>query len=245
MKEPKSKKKFTLCCCGILKTNCIKHSPLNFCNCGSLIANCDKCRIHRGICGCGKPRGVCATHGGYLLCSCGSGHHRSRCTKCGGGTKLCIHKRRVNNCMQCLRDAKNLGDATPYLTNTGEICACAKPRKFCLEHGGTHICTTCRLTSTKLKNTECSPCRRFRNGALPIKSREFALKSFIDTAVESGEIPAYDSHDRSVTLGLDPLLFGNNRPDFLWFAPYTPTHDFHPRPQPMVCTLNPNPWFAP
>ncbi|KAJ1471155.1 hypothetical protein T484DRAFT_1640436, partial [Baffinella frigidus] len=96
--------KFKLCACGVLKKTCKKHSPINFCNHGRLIARCKQCVKHKGRCLCGKQRGVCNVHGGWLLCPCGSPQHRSRCTACGTGAKLCMHKKRTNNCMDCLRE---------------------------------------------------------------------------------------------------------------------------------------------
>jgi hypothetical protein len=57
---------------------------------------------------------------------------------------------------------------------------------------------------------------RFKNGKMPIKIHESALKSFLDASIETGEILPYTSHDKQVTPGLDPLLYGSNRPDWLW-----------------------------
>jgi len=211
--------KIKLCACGVVKKTCALHSPINFCPCGTLISQCRKCRQHRGVCGCGKPRGLCREHGGYLLCPCGSGHHKSRCTKCGSGGKLCKHRKRVNNCMQCLRESKAAGTQCEYMSPTGEVCPCAKPRKFCSVHGGSHLCVSCRLITTKLKSTECSTCRRFRCGAAPRKGHEHAVKTFLDACIAEGSLPHYSSHDKIVAPGLDPVLYGSNRPDFLWRLP--------------------------
>jgi very-short-patch-repair endonuclease len=40
--------------------------------------------------------------------------------------------------------------------------------------------------------------------------------AYLHKAIASGELPEYTSHDKCVSLGLDPLLFGSNRPDVLW-----------------------------
>jgi hypothetical protein len=229
--------KIKLCACGVVKKTCAVHSPNHFCPCGVLISQCKKCKPHRGVCGCGKPRGLCKEHGGYLLCPCGSGHHRSRCTKCGSGAMLCEHSKRLNNCMTCLRKSKASGEECEYMSTTGEVCPCAKPRKFCSVHGGSHLCVSCRLTTTKLKNTECSTCRRFRSGEEPRKRHEHAVKVFLDARIAEGSLPPYSSCDKVVAPGLDPLLFGSNRPDFLWILPdrwiileVTP-----PTPPPLPC----------
>ena len=78
---------------------------------------------------------------------------------------------------------------------------------------------SCRLTTTRLKNTECSACRRFRNGDEPRKRHESAVKDFLDARIAEGGLPPYSSYDRVVAPGLDPLLYGSNRPDFLWMLP--------------------------
>jgi hypothetical protein len=81
---------------------------------------------------------------------------------------------------------------------------------------GSHVCITCKLTVTRTKQTECSPCRRFRSGDLPLKQKEHAMKKFLDKAVENGVIPPYTLHDRSIAQRLDPILFGASRPDWVW-----------------------------
>ena len=208
-----------LCACGVFKKTCPKHTPINFCNCGILIINCDKCRPHIGRCGCGKKRGMCILHGGWQLCPCKSGHHYSRCTKCGSGGKLCEHKKRVNNCMICLRENKKNGTGSQYLSIKSEVCPCGKARKHCNNPaccGGSHLCTNCRLTITRLKDSECSVCRRFKDGTAPLKQKERALKSFLDTQIEKGSIPKYTSYDKVVEPGIDKVLYGSNRPDFVW-----------------------------
>jgi hypothetical protein len=130
-----SGKKIKLCACGSIKRLCQLHSPQNFCNCKKLIKNCSKCKPFIGRC-CSKSRSMCRVHGGWSLCKCGSSQHHSRCSSCGSGAKLCSHGKRVNNCGECLRTAKENGVQTPYLTNTGEICVCGKARKHCALHGG-------------------------------------------------------------------------------------------------------------
>jgi hypothetical protein len=83
---------------------------------------------------------------------------------------------------------------------------------------GSHLCTSCSVTITRTKGTECSACRRFRDGCAPRKQREAALKTYLDKAVDEGVVPAYTSHDKCATsTTTNPLLFaGPNRPDFLW-----------------------------
>jgi hypothetical protein len=128
---------FKLCSHDVLKTRCPQCSPHKFCPCGTLIKNCPKCVSHIGRCGCGKSRSMCRIHGGWCLCKCGkSSMHSSRCSVCGSGSKLCEHKRRVNNCPTCLGAAQADGVASPYLTNGGEWCPCGKARKHCSKHGG-------------------------------------------------------------------------------------------------------------
>jgi hypothetical protein len=129
--------KFKLCSHDVLKRSCIICSPSLFCPCRKLIAKCAKCLPHKGRCGCGVARSMCRIHGGYSLCKCGSKMHHSRCTACGSGKKLCTHGRRINNCPECLRAAKETGVENPYLTNTSEWCPCGTARKHCLLHGGT------------------------------------------------------------------------------------------------------------
>ena len=214
--------KIKLCACGVFKKNCPKHSPIHYCNCGTLIVNCANCKPHIGRCLCGKKRGMCVIHGGWLLCKCGSGHHNSRCTKCGSGGKLCEHKRRVNNCMTCLRDKQKEGTGSQYLSIKSEICLCGIARKHCPKAtccGGSHLCVTCKLTVTRTKQTDCSVCRRFKNGNEPLKKKERALKSFLDDHIEKGVIPNYTLYDKVVEPGLDKALFGADRPDFSWLLP--------------------------
>jgi hypothetical protein len=81
---------------------------------------------------------------------------------------------------------------------------------------GSHLCTACKLTVTRTKGSECSPCRRFKDGKSPLKQKEAAFMTYLNNAIESGRLPEYTSHDKCVSLGLDPLLFGSNRPDVLW-----------------------------
>jgi hypothetical protein len=116
--------------------------------------------------------------------------------------------------MDCHRTASC--DGNVYLGATSELCKHRIAKKFCLECGGSHVCVTCRLTTTRLKNTECSPCRRFRDGDAPLKQRESAFMAYLDKAIASGDIPQYTSHDKAVALGMDPMLYGANRPDVLW-----------------------------
>ena len=166
---------------------------------------------------CGKKRGMCTVHGGWQLCKCKSGHHHSRCTKCGSGNKLCEHKKRYNNCMTCLRENQTDGVGSQYLSIKSEICPCKIARKHCNNTacgGGSHLCVTCKLTQTRMKHTECSVCRRFRDGQAPLKLKERALKSFLDTQIDNGVIPKYTSYDKVVEPGLDKSLYGCNRPDF-------------------------------
>ena len=208
-----------LCACGVLKKTCKKHSAHKFCNCGIPIAACEKCRPHIGRCKCGKRRGMCIIHGGWQICPCGSGHHHSRCTVCGSGGKICQHNHRYNNCMTCLRTKTDDSVDTRYLSCKSEICPCGKARKHCNNAsccGGSHLCVTCRMTTTRTKQTECSVCRRFRCGRGPLKQKEFVLKTFIDTNIRTGGLLPYTSHDRLVEQGLDTSLYGANRPDFVW-----------------------------
>lgn len=142
--------------------------------------------------------------------------HASRCSRCGNGKMLCEHKRRRSNCMDCLRCPGTSSEANVYLRPSSEVCRHKIPKKFCLECGGSHVCITCKLTSTRLKQTECSPCRRFRDGDAPMKQKEGALKVYLDAAIKTGVIPQYTSHDRAVALGLDPIIFGSTRPDWVW-----------------------------
>jgi hypothetical protein len=81
------------------------------------------------------------------------------------------------------------------------------------------MCITCRLTITRTKHTECSTCRRFRDGDAPIKQREASLKTYLDNAITGKEIPSYTSHDKAIALGLDPVTYGATRPDFVWVLP--------------------------
>jgi len=124
--------------------------------------------------------------------------------------------------MTCLRAKAEEKVDNKYLSCKSEICPCGKARKHCNNAsccGGSHLCVTCHLTTTRTKQTECSVCRRFRCGQGPLKQKEFALKTFIDTNIRTGELPAYTSHDRLVEQGLDTSLYGANRPDFVWKLP--------------------------
>jgi hypothetical protein len=121
--------------------------------------------------------------------------------------------------MKCHRDAATSGEANAYIGATSELCSHRKPKKFCLLCGGSHVCITCRLTTTRLKNTECSVCRRFRCGDAPLKQKEGAMKKFLDTAIQRGVLPPYTLHDRAIALGLDPSVYGNSRPDWVWILP--------------------------
>jgi hypothetical protein len=40
--------------------------------------------------------------------------------------------------------------------------------------------------------------------------------AYLDKAIASGDLPQYTSHDKAVALGLDPMVYGANRPDVLW-----------------------------
>jgi hypothetical protein len=40
--------------------------------------------------------------------------------------------------------------------------------------------------------------------------------TYLDKVTAAGELPAYTSHDKAVSLGMDPLLYGNNRPDVFY-----------------------------
>jgi hypothetical protein len=51
---------------------------------------------------------------------------------------------------------------------------------------------------------------------MPIKQKESALKKYLDSAIETGSIPSYTTHDKAIALGLDPVCYGNTRPDFVW-----------------------------
>ena len=122
--------------------------------------------------------------------------------------------------MSCHRDdATTNVESNIYLGLSSELCSHAKAKKFCVQCGGSHVCITCKLTSTRWKQTECSPCRRFRDNKAPLKQKEAALKKYLDTAIENGAIPRYTSHDRAIALGLDPIIYGNSRPDWLWVLP--------------------------
>jgi hypothetical protein len=149
--------------------------------------------------------------------------HKSRCTrgtdKCINTTKLCAHGKRMNNCLDCHRTPTTSGEANVYLGPTSEICVHLKARKLCSLCGGSHLCITCGLTGTKIKQTECSPCRRFRDNKAPLKQKESALKKHLDTAIETGSIPSYTSHDKAIAVGLDPTCYGSTRPDFVWVLP--------------------------
>ena len=209
-----TKRGIKLCSCGVFKKTCQKHSPINFCNCGKLIVTCTKCKPHIGRCMCGKKRGMCTVHGGWQLCKCKRGHHHSRCTKCGSGNKLCEHKKRYNNCITCLRENQTDGVGSQYLSIKSEICPCKIARKHCNNTacgGGSHLCVTCKLTQTRMKHTECSVCRRFRDGQAPLKLKERALKSFLDTQIDNGVIPKYTSYDKVVEPGLDKSIWGKSR----------------------------------
>ena len=119
--------------------------------------------------------------------------------------------------MTCLREDQKNG--SQYLSIKSEICPCKIARKHCNNIaccGGSHLCITCKLTQTRTKQTECSVCRRFRDGTAPLKQKERALKSFLDTQIQNGVIPNYTSYDKVVQPGLDKSLFGCNRPDFSW-----------------------------
>jgi hypothetical protein len=122
--------------------------------------------------------------------------------------------------MTCHRDdaTTNVG-SNVYLGISSELCSHSKPKKFCIECGGSHVCITCKLTTTRLKRSECSVCRRFRAGDMPIKQKESALKKYLDSAIETGCIPSYTTHDKAIALGLDATCYGNTRPDFVWVLP--------------------------
>jgi hypothetical protein len=122
----------------------------------------------------------------------------------------------MNNCMDCHRGAATNTESNVYIGPTSELCQHRRPKKFCVSCGGSHVCITCRLTTTRLKNTECSPCRRFRDNQAPIKQKEFAMKKFLDKAIQDGVLPHYTLHDRAIALGLDPSVYGNSRPDWVW-----------------------------
>jgi hypothetical protein len=207
-----------LCKCGILRRDCKTHNPSRFCPCGLVIANCDKCKEHIGRCGCGRARASCPKHGGWSGCVCGSGHHKSRCTKCGRGAKLCEHGKRKTGCLICARISHETGVPSEYSSVTSEICIHSKARKFCLlcPGGGSHVCPQCRLTTTSTRNTLCSVCRRFNTGDMPIKQKEASFKKYLHACIAREELPRYTSHDKTVSPGLEKLLFGSNRPDFLF-----------------------------
>ena len=133
-------KKIKLCLHDIIKKSCSVCSPHLYCPCKKLIKNCDKCKQYAGKrkC-CDRARSMCVTHGGWSLCPCGSSQHHSRCSACGSGKKLCIHKRRMNNCKECSRSAKETGVDNIYLTSTSELCPCGTARKHCSLHGGTTV----------------------------------------------------------------------------------------------------------
>ena len=121
--------------------------------------------------------------------------------------------------MTCLREDQTDGVGSQYLSIKSEICPCRIARKHCNNIaccGGSHLCITCKLTQTRTKQTECSCCRRFRNGTGPIKQKERALKSFLDAQIEKGSIPNYTSYDKVIQPGRDKSLYGANRPDFCW-----------------------------
>ena len=40
--------------------------------------------------------------------------------------------------------------------------------------------------------------------------------AYLDKVTASGDLPAYTSHDKVVSLGMDHLLYGNNRPDVFY-----------------------------
>ena len=45
------------------------------------------------------------------------------------------------------------------------------------------------------------------------------MKKFLDAAILDGVVPQYTSHDRAIALGLDPICYGNSRPDWVWILP--------------------------
>ena len=209
-------KKIKLCVHDIMKKSCNSCSPSLYCPCKKLIKSCSKCKVHIGRCGCQKSRSMCRQHGGWALCKCGSSMHHSRCTSCCSGKKLCEHQRRMNNCPECLRTANESGVDSKYLACNAEWCPCGRARKHCKEHGGSHLCTHCRLTMVRTKGSECSVCRRFRDGSAPLKQKEFAVKCVLEKAILDSVIPQYTLHDKAIALGLDKIWFGASRPDWVW-----------------------------
>jgi hypothetical protein len=49
-----------------------------------------------------------------------------------------------------------------------------------------------------------------------LKQREAAFMAYLHKAIASGELPQYTSFDKTVATGMDPMLYGSNRPDVLW-----------------------------
>ena len=138
-KSPRTRipgKKYKLCSHDIIKNSCLVCSPHLYCPCKKRIKDCPKCKIHIGRCECQKSRSMCSIHGGWSLCKCGSSQNHTRCSACGSGKKLCQHKRRMNNCKQCSKEAKDNAVDTIYLTSTSELCPCGIARKHCAVHGG-------------------------------------------------------------------------------------------------------------
>jgi hypothetical protein len=142
-----------------------------------------------------------------------------RCTRCPRGKKagLCAeHGKRRNNCMDCLRERGSLPVRNGGLSTDGEICRHRMARKHCLQCGGSHLCTFCRLTQVKRKGSECSGCRRWRNHDTPRKPREQAVLDFVRAEVAAGRFPPFDSADKRADRDLDPAVYGSWRLDVLW-----------------------------
>lgn len=51
---------------------------------------------------------------------------------------------------------------------------------------------------------------------MPLKQKEAAVKDYLNKAIGNGVIPAYTLYDRCIALGLDPILYGTSRPDWVW-----------------------------
>ena len=164
-------------------------------------------------------------HGGKL-CPCGSRMRALRCTRCPRHDQksgLCAeHGKRRNNCMLCLRESGRLwlrarpSDPAAPAGGSVEICRHRLARKHCRQCGGSHLCTFCRLTVTRRKNSECAGCRRWRNHDLPRKPREKAVLDFVRAEIAAGRFPPFNSADKRADRELDPALYGSWRLDVLW-----------------------------
>ena len=146
-------------------------------------------------------------------CSCGSRQRSDRCTKCRVGSLLCTaHGKRRNHCLQCAQERVARGESATYSDRRGEICACTPPmlRKYCAKHGGSHLCTSCRLKRMGKSNSICADFYRWESGGgFPKPRKEKRFQAFLDARIGEGWIPPYDLRNQRIETT-------SYRPDYLW-----------------------------